>query len=241
MVEIKDLTRLYGTFEAVRGLSLTIRSGEIFGLLGPNGAGKSTTLKILATLLKPTSGSIRLLDFDVVSQANEVRRIIGYVPEGADLYEALSGAEFLNLVADLHRLSLEQVATGRNPLVEAFSLTDDLDRPISGYSKGMKQKILLIAALQHQPEILLLDEPLDGLDVAAQEYLKKILRDHAAAGKTVIYSSHILEVVERLCDRVGIIHQGKLVALGAPARLIEENGHSSFSQLFLRLTGSATT
>ncbi len=167
MVEIQDLVRRYGTFEAVRGLSLTIQGGEIFGLLGPNGAGKSTTLKILATLLKPTSGSVRLLNLDVLSQANEVRRVIGYVPEGAELYEALSGAEFLNLVADLHRLAPEQVASRRDPLVEAFALTADLDRPIGGYSKGMKQKVLLIAALQHDPEILLLDEPLDGLDVAA--------------------------------------------------------------------------
>ena len=240
MVEIQDLIRRYGAFEAVRGLSLTIQGGEIFGLLGPNGAGKSTTLKILATLLKPTSGSVRVQGLDVVSQANEVRRIIGYVPEGAELYEALSGAEFLNLIADLHRLSPEQVTTRRDPLVEAFDLTTDLDRPIGGYSKGMKQKILLIAALQHDPEVLLLDEPLDGLDVAAQEYLKKILRRHSAAGKTVIYSSHILEVVERLCDRVGIIHQGKLVALGPPAQLMAQNGHGSFSELFLELTGTAT-
>ncbi|HXL14646.1 MAG TPA: ABC transporter ATP-binding protein [Methylomirabilota bacterium] len=239
MVEIRDLVRQYGALEAVRGLSLSIQGGEIFGLLGPNGAGKSTTLKILATLLKPTSGTVRLLNLDVVSQANDVRRIIGYVPEGAELYEALSGAEFLNLVADLHRLSSEQVAGSRTPLAEAFSITPDLDRPISGYSKGMKQKILLIAALQHDPEVLLLDEPLDGLDVAAQEHLKKILRRYSAAGKTVIYSSHILEVVERLCDRVGIIHQGKLVALGPPAQLIAQNGHGSFSDLFLELTGSS--
>lgn len=240
MVEIQDLTRRYGTFEALRALTLTIRDGEIFGLLGPNGAGKSTTLKILATLLKPTSGSVRIQAFDVVERANEVRRIIGYVPEGAELYEALTGKEFLDLVADLHRLAPEHVAARRGPLAEAFDLTADLDRPIGGYSKGMKQKILLIAALQHDPEVLLLDEPLDGLDVAAQEYLKKILRQHTAAGKTVIYSSHILEVVERLCDRVGIIHQGRLVALGAPAALMAENGRGSFSELFLELTGSPT-
>jgi len=238
MIQIQNLTRRYGTFEAVRGLSLSISDGEIFGLLGPNGAGKSTTLKILATLLKPTTGSVRIQNLDVVSQANDVRRIIGYVPEGAEFYDALTGEEFLNMLADLHRLDPRQVRARRDPLAQAFDLTAELNRPIGGYSKGMKQKVLLIAALQHQPEVLLLDEPLDGLDVAAQEHLKKILRDHAAAGKIVVYSSHILEVVERLCDRVGIIHQGRLAAEGSPARLIEENGHGTFSELFLELTAS---
>src|SRR6266850_6030103 len=240
MIQIQNLTRRYGTFEAVRGLNLTIQGGEIFGLLGPNGAGKSTTLKILATLLKPTAGVVRIQNLDVVSQANDVRRIIGYVPEGAELYDALTGEEFLNMLADLHRLDPRQVRARRDPLAQAFDLTAELNRPIGGYSKGMKQKVLLIAALQHQPEVLLLDEPLDGLDVAAQEHLKKILRDHAAAGKIVVYSSHILEVVERLCDRVGIIHQGRLAAEGSPARLIEENGHGTFSELFLELTAAST-
>jgi len=237
MVEIHELTRRYGNLEALRGLNLRILPGETFGLLGPNGAGKSTTIKILATLLRPTSGTARLLGYDLVDQANDIRRIIGYVPEGADLYDALTGMEFLDLVADLHRLSPTEASRRRDPLVDAFALTDDIGRPIGGYSKGMKQKVLLIAALQHDPEILLLDEPLDGLDVAAQEHLKGILRKHTAAGRTVIYSSHILEVVERICDRVGIIHRGRLVALGTPHQLIAENGQSSFAELFLSLTG----
>ena len=241
MIEIQDLTRRYGTFEAVRGLNLTIQGGEIFGLLGPNGAGKSTTLKILATLLKPTSGTVRLQNLDVTSQANDVRRIIGYVPEGADLYDVLTGEEFLNMLADLHRLDPQQVRTRRDPLAQAFDLMAELSRPIGGYSKGMKQKLLLIAALQHEPEVLLLDEPLDGLDVSAQEYLKKILREHSAAGKIVVYSSHILEVVERLCDRVGIIHKGRLAAEGSPARLIAQNGHRTFSELFLELTAATAS
>ncbi|TMQ61236.1 MAG: ABC transporter ATP-binding protein [Candidatus Eisenbacteria bacterium] len=206
MVEIHELTRRYGNLEALRGLNLSILPGETFGLLGPNGAGKSTTIKILATLLRPTSGTARLLGYDLVDQAND-------------------------------RLSPTEASRRRDPLVDAFALTDDIGRPIGGYSKGMKQKVLLIAALQHDPEILLLDEPLDGLDVAAQEHLKGILRKHTAAGRTVIYSSHILEVVERICDRVGIIHRGRLVALGTPHQLIAENGQSSFAELFLSLTG----
>ena len=236
MIEIKNLTLRYGSVEALRGITLNLPGGEIFGLLGPNGAGKSTTLKILATLLRPTNGSARLGGFDVVEQADSVRRIIGYVPEASELYEALTGREFLDLVADLHRLPPDVAASRRKPLASAFGLDADLDRPIGGYSKGMRQKTLLIAALQHDPEILLLDEPLDGLDVAAQEFLKTILRKHAASGKSVIYSSHILEVVERLCDRVGIVDKGRLVAVGTPRQLLERSSHSTFSELFLELT-----
>jgi len=133
----------------------------VFGLLGPNGAGKSTTLRILSTLIRPTSGSVRIGGFDVDTQPDEVRRIIGYVPENADLYEALSGIEFLELVADLHRLNPADAEARRRPLLEAFALTEDVTRPIGEYSKGMKQKLLITAALQHEPSVLLLDEPLD--------------------------------------------------------------------------------
>ena len=238
-IEIRDLVRRYGDVEAVRGLSLDIRGGEIFGLLGPNGAGKSTTLRVMATLIRPTSGSVRIAGHDVVENADEVRRRIGYVPEGAELYDALTGTEFLELLADLHRLDRATAAAKSGPLLEAFSLTPDIDRPVGDYSKGMKQKLLLAAALQHDPEVLLLDEPLDGLDVAAQETLKELLHANAAAGRVVVYSSHILEVVERLCDRVGIIDRGRLVALGAPSELLATHPGRTLSELFLQLTSVA--
>jgi ABC-2 type transport system ATP-binding protein len=235
MIEIQDLSRAYGDVEAVRGLTLTVPPGEIFGLLGPNGAGKSTTLKVLATLLKPTGGAARVCGHDVVADAEGVRRAIGYAPEGAHLYEALSGDEFLDLVRDLHRLDPAAAAAGRARLAEAFDLADALPTTIATYSKGMKQKLVLMAALQHEPRVLLLDEPLDGLDVASQQALKGILRRFVADGGAVIYSSHILEVVERLCDRVGILHHGRLVALGLPSELTAASG-GTLSEVFLALT-----
>ena len=194
---------------------------------------------MLATLLRPSGGTARIAGHDLVSAANEVRRVIGYVPEGADLYDVLSGREFLDLTRDLHRIPEWEASERRGPLVTAFELRDDLDRPLGEYSKGMKQKLLLIAALQHDPRVLLLDEPLDGLDVPAQEFLKELIRERAAQGSCVVYSSHILEVVEKVCDRVGILYQGSLAALGSPRELMASGGESSLSQLFLRITGSA--
>jgi ABC-2 type transport system ATP-binding protein len=193
---------------------------------------------MLATLLRPSGGTARVAGHDLVAEPDEVRRIIGYVPEGADLYEVLSGREFLDLVRDLHRIPAGEAAERRAPLAAAFDLAGDLDRPIGEYSKGMKQKLLLIAALQHDPRVLLLDEPLDGLDVPAQELLKELIRERAARGDAIVYSSHILEVVERICDRVAILHQGTLAALGSPRELLEGAGEASLSRLFLRLTGA---
>jgi len=238
MVEIQGLVRRYGDVEAVSGLTLTIPDGQVLGLLGPNGAGKSTTLRTLATLIRPTSGTVRIGGFDVAAQPDDVRRIIGYVPEGADLYDALTGMEFLELVADLHRLPRDVADSRRRPLLQSFELLDDATRPIGEFSKGMKQKLLITAALQHDPTTLLLDEPLDGLDVAAQEVLKGIIRRQAAAGHVVVYSSHILEVVERLCDRVAIIHRGRLVADGSPAELLAAHPGRTLSGIFLALTGA---
>jgi ABC-2 type transport system ATP-binding protein len=196
---------------------------------------------MLATLLRPSGGVARIAGHDLATAANEVRKIIGYVPEGADLYEVLSGEEFLDLVRDLHRVPPETADHRRAPLIKAFSLGNDLSRALGEYSKGMKQKILLIAALQHDPRVLLLDEPLDGLDVPAQEVLKQLITERAAQGGCVVYSSHILEVVEKVCHRVAILHQGKIVALGAPGELVAESGEGSLSRLFLHITGEAQT
>jgi ABC-2 type transport system ATP-binding protein len=237
LVELCSLSRHYGGHAAVRDLSLSVAGGEIFGLLGANGAGKSTTLKMLATLLLPSAGSGRIAGFDLVAQADEVRRHIGFVPEGAELYDVLTGSEFLELVRELHRLPEAEGQRRGSELVYAFDLQNDVYNAIGQYSKGMKQKLLLIAALQHEPPVLLLDEPLDGLDVPAQEALKRILRERAAAGCAVIYSSHLLEVVERLCSRVAILSHGRLAALGSPRELMAQGADATLSQLFLRVAG----
>jgi ABC-2 type transport system ATP-binding protein len=235
-ISLDRLCRRYGEQDAVHDLTVSISPGEIFGLLGPNGAGKSTTLKMLATLLKPTAGSATIAGFDVVGEANSVRRIIGYVPEGADLYEVLTGEEFLHLVGDLHGIPPEAALERRRRFANAFEIDGDLGRSIGEYSKGMKQKLLLIATLLHEPAVLLLDEPLDGLDVTAQEVMKALLRERADAGCAVVYSSHILEVVERVCDRVAILHHGRLAALGTPSDIA---GGDSLARRFLAITGAA--
>ena len=236
LIEIQNLSRDYHGRPAVRGISLSIPAGEVLGLLGPNGAGKSTTMKMLATLLRPSGGTARIAGHDLLTEPNQVRRVIGYVPEGADLYEVLTGEEFLDLVRDLHGVAPDVARSRREPLVGAFSMGSDLGRPMGQYSKGMKQKLLLIAALQHDPQALLLDEPLDGLDVPAQEALKELLAERAAQGAAIVYSSHILEVVEKVCSRVAIIHQGQVVALGAPREMVAESGEESLARLFLKIT-----
>jgi ABC-2 type transport system ATP-binding protein len=239
LIRIQGLARDYGGRPAVRDLSLEIPAGEVFGLLGTNGAGKSTTLKMLATLLRPSAGTALVAGHDLVAASNEVRKVIGYVPEGAELYEVLTGEEFLDLVRDLHRVPDWVAGARRSALARAFALEPDLQRPVGEYSKGMRQKLLLIAALQHDPRVLLLDEPMDGLDVQAQTALKEVIREHARQGGCIVYSSHILEVVERVCDRVAILHQGRVAALGAPREMTEESGEASLSELFLRITGKA--
>lgn len=236
LIELRGLSRDYGGRPAVRGISFEIPAGEVFGLLGPNGAGKSTTMKMLATLLRPSGGVARIAGHDLLTAPNEVRRVIGYVPEGADLYETLTGLEFLDLVRDLHRVPADEARRRRNRLAEAFALNHDLGRALGEYSKGMKQKLLLIAALQHEPRVLLLDEPLDGLDVAAQEFLKELIRERAAQGNSIIYSSHILEVVEKVCDRIAILSQGQIAALGPPREMVEQSGEESLARLFLKIT-----
>jgi len=239
LIEMKDLARSYHGRPAVRGITLDIPAGEVLGLLGPNGAGKSTTMKMLATLLRPSGGTARIAGHDLVTAPDQVRRVIGYVPEGADLYEVLTGEEFLDLVRDLHGVAPAAALSRREPLVAAFALASDLGRAMGEYSKGMKQKLLLIAALQHDPRVLLLDEPLDGLDVPAQEFLKELLVERAAQGVAIVYSSHILEVVEKVCDRVAIIHQGLVVALGAPREMVAASGEESLARLFMKITAEA--
>ena len=236
MIVAEALTRAYGEKIALRDLDLRVEPGEILGFLGPNGAGKSTTVKILTGMLKPTSGRARVAGFDVVEQPLEVKRRIGYVPETGALYENLTAAEYLALVADLHHL--EEPGHRIGELLELFGLGDVRDQRITGYSKGMKQKVVLAAALVHAPEVLFLDEPLSGLDANAALIVKELLRGLAAQQKTILFCSHILEVVERICSRIVIIDGGRIVAEGTAAAITGRTGTATLEAAFSALTGA---
>jgi ABC-2 type transport system ATP-binding protein len=212
MLELRDVTKKYNYVPVVKRVSFKVEPGEIVGYLGPNGAGKSTTVKMLAGLEEPNSGEIFLEGERVDPGSIEYKRRIGYLPEQSDLYTHLSGCEYLQLVGRLSRIPEKLLNRKINGLMEQLDLGVDMHLPISNYSKGMKQKVLVSAALLHNPDILLLDEPLSGLDIATSLVFKDILKRLAQMGKMVIYSSHILEVVEKICTRVIIIDKGCIVA-----------------------------
>ncbi len=242
MISILHLSKEYGETVAVEDLSLEIEAGEIFALLGPNGAGKSSTVKVLTGLSKPSTGTIRIAGFDVVAEPNEVKRRIGYVPENAHLYESLTADEYLDLCGTLRHLPRAKLAEQREELFSLFELgKDDRKKLLSEFSKGMKQKVLLISALIHNPEVLILDEPLSGLDANAALIFKEVLRRfaHGTSGKTIFFCSHVLNVVERLCDRIAIMDQGRLVAIGTPQELLAQSGEATLELAFHKFTGGA--
>jgi ABC-2 type transport system ATP-binding protein len=236
MIIAEALTRAYGDKIALHGLDLRVDPGEILGFLGPNGAGKSTTVKILTGMLKPTSGRARVAGFDVAEHPLEVKRRIGYVPETGALYESLTAAEYLALVADLHHL--DDPSDRIRELLDLFGLANVRDERITGYSKGMKQKVVIAAALVHAPDVLFLDEPLSGLDANAALIVKELLRGFAAQRKTILFCSHILEVVERICSRIVIIDGGRKVAEGTTAEITSQTGTTTLEAAFSALTGA---
>lgn len=240
MIKIRNLTKEFGSQVAVRQLDLDIPAGQLVGLLGPNGAGKSTTIKMLTGMLLPTSGTAEVGGFDVVKDPLNVKRIIGYVPETGAVFEALTGWEFLQMVAALYHLP-ESEATQR---IERFGQFFDLttatlqDKQLAAYSKGMRQKVVITSALLHNPQIVFLDEPLNGLDANAALSLKTLITSLAHEGKTIVYCSHILDVVERICERVVIIHEGSIVADGTVPELLEKTGEKSLEHVFNKLTST---
>ena len=238
-VRLDRLTKRFGDRVAVDAMSVVIPPGELFGFLGPNGAGKTTTIKMLVGLLRPTSGSAALCGFDVVEQSLEARSVVGYVPDHAALYDKLTGREMLALAADLHRVPRERQRERIDPMLETFALADHGDELVQSYSRGMRQKLALCAALIHDPKVLFLDEPTVGLDPAGARQLKQILRQLCREGRTVFLSTHVLEVADLLCDRVGIVQQGRLLAVDAPAKLRATAGESTLESAFLRLTGDS--
>ncbi len=238
MIVAEGLRKCYGSTVAVEDLSLTV-DGELFVFLGPNGAGKTTTIKMMTGLLKPDRGRVRLKGFDLTAQPLEAKRCLGLVPERPYVYPKLTGREFLTFMADLYQVDRQTASRRLEHLVEIFDLDTHIDRLIETYSHGMKQKMALSGALIHDPQVLFLDEPTVGLDPKSARNLKDLLRGLVQRGVTVFMSTHILEIAESMCDRVGIINQGKLIALGTMRELRRmSKGHQSLEDIFLELTGS---
>jgi len=240
MIELLNLTKEFGSQVAVRRLNLNIPGGQLVGLLGPNGAGKSTTIKMLTGMLLPTSGTATVGGFDVVEDPMNVKRITGYVPETGAVFEALTGWEYLQLVSALYHIPEDQAAERIERFGQFFELSNSTlhDKQLSAYSKGMRQKVVITAALLHNPEVVFLDEPLNGLDANAALSLKTLVTSLAREGKTIVYCSHILDVVERICERVVIIHEGAIVADGTVTQLLEQTGEKSLEKVFNKLTAT---
>ena len=238
MIELEQVTRAYGAKVAVDRLDLIVPRGQLFAFLGPNGAGKTTTIKMLVGLLRPSSGRIRLGGFDMVADGRRARRILGYVPDEPRLYDKLSGREFLSFIAGMYTL---RGARGREAVdrsIADFELESFVDELCENYSLGMKQRLVFASALLHSPEILVIDEPMVGLDPRTTRLLKDMLRRRAAGGMCIFMSTHILSMAEQIADRVGIVHQGKLRALGTIDELRRDfaRQHTALEDIFLELT-----
>jgi len=239
MLELRGVAKRYGKFTAVKGLDLTVNRGEIFGFLGPNGAGKTTTIRMAAGVLRPSSGQVIVGGDDLDAHPEAAKSRIGYIPDRPYLYEKLSGGEFLRFVAGLWGRDGEAVARRIDRLLELFQLTQWKDELIESYSHGMRQKMLISSALIHQPELIVVDEPMVGLDPRSARLLKDLFRTFAENGGTVFLTTHTLEVAEALCDRIAIIAQGDVIALGTmdELRAQAQAGGAHLEEIFLKVTG----
>ena len=235
MLEVRDLTKYYSRIPAIQSVSFTIRPGEILGYLGPNGSGKSTTVKILTGLLEPSEGKLLYRGEDIRKDFVSFKRIMGYVPEEAHLYPHLTGMEYLQLVGRLRGIGRDRIAHRSDALLKLFGLEESRHALIGSYSKGMRQKVLISAALLHDPDVIIFDEPFSGLDVTAAQVLKHLLARLAAEGKLILYSSHVLEVVERVCSEVVILRKGKVVANNSISKLRELMASPSLEDVFSQL------
>lgn len=232
MLEIKNLTKKYGDKVAVDNLSLTVETGQICAFIGHNGAGKTTTLKAIAGILNFEQGEIKIDGIDVKSNPMEAKRILAYLPDNPDLYDYLTGIEYLNFIANIFKLSAEERKQKIEQYAKRIGIYEALQNQISSYSHGMKQKLALVSALIHSPRLLLLDEPFVGLDPISSHEMKLIMQEMAKAGATIFYSTHVLDVAEKICDQVAIIKQGKLVVFG---KMEEVKGMQSLENVFLEL------
>jgi ABC-2 type transport system ATP-binding protein len=241
LIETRNLVKRYGDKIAVDNVSLQVQAGEVFGFLGPNGAGKTTTIKMIVGLLQPTSGTVLVAGVDVQAQPLLAKASCGYVPDTPNLYAKLTGRELLRFVGDLYDLDRRQVAQRTDELLRVLDLTTAADDTVDSYSHGMQQKASLASALMHDPKVLVLDEPTVGLDPKSARLIKDLLRQMAERGAAVFLSTHILEIAERMCDRIGIINKGQLVAVGTmnELRSLGKAGEVSLEDIFLALTGGA--
>jgi ABC-2 type transport system ATP-binding protein len=239
MLKIENLSKSYAKSEvkAVDGLSLELKPGEIFGFLGPNGAGKTTTIKILTGILQYEEGSVSVCGYDLKTQSNDAKSNIGYVSDSHVIYDKLTGREYVDFMADVYGVDIATRKERADRLLEKFELTDAFDSQIKTYSHGMKQKISIIGALIHNPNLWVLDEPMTGLDPQSAFQLKELMRAHCAEGKTVFFSTHVLEVAEKICDRIGIIVKGKLIIAGNLEEIKAAQGDSSLEDIFLSVAG----
>lgn len=242
LLSLKNVSKSYakGRIKAVDDISLEVRPGEIFGFIGPNGAGKTTTIKMITGVLPMDSGTITVNGYDIAKDPINAKMCIGYVPDTHDVYEQLTGIEYLNFIADVYQVSREERKRNIEKYLEMFDMKEAAGQPIRSYSHGMKQKIILTGALLHSPPLWILDEPLTGLDPKSSHLLKEEMNRHCEKGYTVFFSTHVLEVAERLCHRIGIINKGKIIAVGTLEEL-RRSEDKSLESIFLELTeeGSA--
>jgi ABC-2 type transport system ATP-binding protein len=241
VIEVSGLTKHYPGGDGVRGLTFSIPAGELFVFLGPNGAGKSSTIKMLTGLMPPTTGSARVAGHDIETDPIALKRDIGYMAERPFLYEKLTGLEFLRFMADVYAVPRRVRDERAASLLEIFELSDSANMLIEAYSQGMRQKIAISGVLIHEPRVLFLDEPTNGLDPRSARTVKDVLREICDRGATVFMTTHVLEIAEQMCDRVGILNEGRLIAVGAVEQLRREHGRpeASLEDLFLELTGAA--
>ena len=239
-VELKNVSKRYNEIVAVNNLNLSIKTGEIFGLLGPNGSGKSTTLKMLMGLVQPNTGSVNVLGLDVQKQPVEVKQLVGYVPESPNIYEFLTGIEYLDFIGDIYGMNASEKKQRITEYLKALQLEGREGDMINSYSDGMKKKITLISAFLHKPKLLILDEPLNALDPRSARIVKDFLHELKMQGVTTIMSTHVLEIAEALCDRIGIMYQGNLLTLGNMEELRQKASlpSSGLEDIFLKLTGT---
>ncbi len=237
MIKFKNVIKVYNrTIKAVNNVSFEVRGGEIVGFTGPNGSGKTTTIKMLTGILPPDKGEIKINGFDIKKNMIQAKSSIGYIADSPDMFLRLKGIEFLNFIADVYKVSNDDRKKRVNELAERFELTDALSSPMMSYSHGMRQKLMVIAALVHNPPVWILDEPMTGLDPKSSYELKEMMREHAKKGNAVFFSTHVLEVAEKLCDKVIIIKKGNLLYDGTLENLESQHLNQTLENIFLEMT-----